>query len=270
MSLLNGLPIGEILLNIVKTVHFSDLFCAGRIPEDDMNRVMAACGGTVLTTVSNITEDVLGKCELFYEEQVGSERFVFFQPKIMLYFSFNIIEGCSKTHSCTLILRGGAEQFIAETERSLHDAIMIVRRAKKNDAIVAGGGAIEMELCKHLREVAKTIPNKEQFFWRAYAKAFEVIPQQLCFNAGLDGVDILNQLRTRHQKGNKWDGVDIHKEEASNNFDGCVWEPALTKENAIISATEAACTILSIDQTVKNPRRKNEISGAQQALHAPH
>lgn len=129
-----------------------------------------------------------------------------------------------------MILRGGAEQFIAETERSLHDAIMIVRRAKKNEAIVAGGGAIEMELSKHLRDVAKDIPNKEQFFWKAYAKAFESIPQQLCFNAGLDGVDLLNQLRTRHQKGNKWDGVDIHKEEVSNNFDGCVWEPALTKE----------------------------------------
>lgn len=157
-------------------------------------------------------------------------------------FRFNVFEGCSKAHSCTLILRGGAEQFIAETERSLHDAIMIVRRAKKNDSIVAGGGAIEMELSKHLREVSKTITNKEQFFWRAFAKSFEVIPQQvrygfgrlksfqLCFNAGMDGVDILNQLRARHQKGNKWDGVDIHKEEVRNNFDGCVWEPALTKE----------------------------------------
>jgi len=248
--ILSRLPIGD-----VATQWFADrdLFCAGRIPEDDLNRVMAACGGTVLTTVSNITDDVLGKCDLFYEEQIGSER-------------FNMFEGCSKHHSCTLILRGGAEQFIAETERSLHDAIMIVRRAKKRDAVVAGGGAIEMELSKHLRDVAKTIPSKEQFFWKAFAKAFEVIPQQLCFNAGLDGVEILNQLRTRHQKGEKWHGVDIHKEACANNFDGCVWEPALTKENAIISATEAACTVLSIDQTVKNPRRKNDITGAQQAL----
>ncbi|KAF1651310.1 UNVERIFIED_CONTAM: T-complex protein 1 subunit eta, partial [Eudyptes robustus] len=79
--------------------------------------------------------------------------------------------------------------------------------AKKNDAIVAGGGAVEMELSKHLRDVSKTIASKEQFFWKAYAKAFEVIPQQLCFNAGLDGVEILNHLRSRHQKGNKWDGV---------------------------------------------------------------
>ncbi|KAI6198504.1 T-complex protein 1, eta subunit [Aphelenchoides besseyi] len=247
---LSRLPIGD-----VATQWFADrdLFCAGRIAEDDLNRVQAACGGTILTTVSQVTDDVLGTCGLFYEEQVGSER-------------FNMFEDCAKAHSCTLLLRGGAEQFIAETERSLHDAIMIVRRAKKHDAIVAGGGAIEMELSKHLRDIAKTIANKEQFFWKAYAKAFEIIPQQLCFNAGLDGVEILNHLRNRHQKGNKWDGVDIHKEAVANNFDGCVWEPALTKENAIISATEAACTVLSIDQTVKNPRRKNEISGAQQML----
>lgn len=72
------------------------------------------------------------------------------------------------------MLRGGSEQFIAETERSLHDAIMIVRRAKKNDAIVAGGGAIDMEISKRLRKIAIEISSKEQFFWKAYAKSFEV------------------------------------------------------------------------------------------------
>lgn len=87
--------------------------------------------------------------------------------------------GGSKAHACTILLRGGAEQFIAETERSLHDAIMIVRRAKKNDTIVAGGGAIEMELSRHIREIAMTIKDKEQFFWKAYAKAFEVIVEQI-------------------------------------------------------------------------------------------
>uniref|UniRef100_A0A1I7XKQ1 T-complex protein 1 subunit eta n=1 Tax=Heterorhabditis bacteriophora TaxID=37862 RepID=A0A1I7XKQ1_HETBA len=87
---------------------------------------------------------------------------------------YNFFEDCSQAHACTLLLRGGAEQFIAETERSLHDAIMIVRRAKKNDSIVAGGGAIEMELSRHLREKAKTIAGKEQFFWNAFARSFEV------------------------------------------------------------------------------------------------
>lgn len=149
-----------------------------------------------------------------------------------------------------MLLRGGAEQFIAETERSLHDAIMIVRRAKKNDSIVAGGGAIEMELAKHLHELANKREMKDQFFWKAYAKAFEVprfltiifflqflnvrflqaIPQQLCQNAGLDSISLLGELRAAHQKGEKWAGVDIQRDCVADNMEGCIWEPALVKE----------------------------------------
>uniref|UniRef100_A0A183CM30 CCT-eta n=1 Tax=Globodera pallida TaxID=36090 RepID=A0A183CM30_GLOPA len=242
---LSKLPIGD-----VATQWFADrdMFCAGRIQEDDLGRVMAACGGSTLTTVSQIDKSVLGKCAEFYEQQVGSERYNFF------------IDG-SKEKSCTLLLRGGAEQFIAETERSLHDAIMIVRRAKKNDSIVAGGGAIEMELSKHLLALANSREMKDQFFWKAYAKAFEMIPQQLCQNAGVDSISTLGELRAAHQRGEKWAGVDIQRECVADNMDGCVWEPALVKENAIVSATEAACLVLSIDQTIKNPKNKNEMPG---------
>lgn len=241
--ILSKLPIGD-----VATQWFADrdLFCAGRIPDDDLQRVMSACGGSLLTTVSQIDKSVLGKCEKFYEQQVGSERFNFFV-------------GCAKAQACTILLRGGAEQFIAETERSLHDAIMIVRRAKKNDSIVPGGGAIEMELSRHLRDLAIKITNKEQFFWKAYARAFEIIPFQLCLNAGIDGVDVLNRLRNCHQRGEKQAGIDIQKEEICNNFEGCVWEPSLVKRNAIVAATEAACLVLSIDQTIKNAKANHEM-----------
>ena len=97
-----------------------------------------------------------------------------------------------------MILRGGAEQFIEETERSLHDAIMIVRRALRNDAVVAGGGAIEMELSKFLREHSRSIAGKQQMLIAAYARALEIIPRQLCENAGFDAVNILDKLRHRH------------------------------------------------------------------------
>lgn len=85
-----------------------------------------------------------------------------------------------------------------ETERSLHDAIMIVRRAIKNDSVVAGGGAIEMELSKYLRDYSRSIAGKEQLIFAAMAKAFEVIPRQLCDNAGFDATNILNKLRQKH------------------------------------------------------------------------
>merc|ERR1712240_209304 len=105
---LSKLPIGD-----VATQYFADrdMFCAGRVPEEDLNRTLKAC---------------------------------------------------PKSQSCTIILRGGAEQFMEETERSLHDAIMIVRRAMKNDSVVAGGGAIDMELSKYLRNYSRTIAGKEQ------------------------------------------------------------------------------------------------------------
>ena len=130
----------------------------------------------------------MGTCEVLEEMQVGSER-------------YNIFTGCPKSKTATMILRGGAEQFIDEVERSLHDAIMIVRRAVKNDSIVAGGGAIEMELSKYLRDYARTVAGKEQLIITAVAKALEVIPRQLCDNAGFDSTNILNRLRERHTKG---------------------------------------------------------------------
>merc|ERR1712004_953505 len=235
---LSRLPIGD-----VATQYFADreMFCAGRVIEEDLNRTMKACGGSIQTTVNDLCDDTLGYCELFEETQVGGERFNFFT-------------GVPKTKTCTIILRGGAEQFMEETERSLHDAIMIVRRAIKNDAVVAGGGAIEMELSKILRDHSRSIAGKEQLIFAAMARAFEVIPRQLCDNAGFDATNILNKLRQKHAGDGIWYGVDIMNEDIADNYAACVWEPAIVKANAITAASEAACLILSVDETVKNPR----------------
>uniref|UniRef100_A0A3P9KQY7 T-complex protein 1 subunit eta n=1 Tax=Oryzias latipes TaxID=8090 RepID=A0A3P9KQY7_ORYLA len=200
-----------------------------------------ACGGSIQTSVGALTEDVLGLCEVFEEVQVGGERYNFFK-------------GCPKAKTCTIILRGGAEQFTEETERSLHDAIMIVRRAIKNDSIVAGGGAIEMELSKYLRDYSRTIPGKQQLLIGAYAKALEIIPRQLCDNAGFDATNILNKLRAKHAQGGMWYGVDINNEDIADNFAAFVWEPSIVRINALTAASEAACLILSVDETIKNPR----------------
>jgi len=245
---LSKLPIGD-----VATQYFADrdLFCAGRVPEEDLKRTQKACGGAVQSTVEGINDAVLGRCELFEEQQIGSER-------------YNIFTGCLNAKTCTFILRGGAEQFIEETERSLHDAIMIVRRAVKNDSIVAGGGAIEMEISKFLREYSRTIAGKEQMIISAFAKSFEVIPRQLCENAGFDATDILNKLRQKHAEGGIWFGVDVNKEDISDNFEATVWEPAVVKINSITAASEASCLLLSIDETIKAPRNNGEGGTASQ------
>nr|CAG4636902.1 EOG090X03U0 [Ceriodaphnia reticulata]SVE72854.1 EOG090X03U0 [Ceriodaphnia reticulata] len=235
---LSKLPIGD-----VATQYFADrdMFCAGRVPEEDLKRTMKACGGSILTTVADLGDSVLGTCQHFEEKQIGGDR-------------FNIFTGCPQAKTCTIIIRGGAEQFMEETERSLHDAIMIVRRAKKNDAVVAGGGAIEMELSKHLRDVSRTIAGKEQMLISAIARALEVIPRQLCDNAGFDSTNILNKLRQKHAQGNRWMGVDILNEDVADNMEKCVWEPSLVKINALSAASEATCLILSVDETIKNPK----------------
>lgn len=242
---LSKLPIGD-----VATQYFADrdLFCAGRVTEEDLKRTMKACGGAIQSTVEGINDSVLGRCELFEEQQIGGER-------------YNIFTGCPNAKTCTFILRGGAEQFIEETERSLHDAIMIVRRALKNDSIVAGGGAIEMEISKHLREYSRTIAGKEQMIISAFARSFEIIPRQLCENAGFDATDILNKLRQKHADGGCWFGVDLNREDITDNFIATVWEPAVVKINSITAASEAACLILSIDETIKAPKSSADPGG---------
>jgi len=250
---LSKLPIGD-----VATQWFSDrdIFCAGRVADDDLRRTMKACGGAIQASVQKMTPETMGTCGHFEERKVGGERFNFFT-------------GCPESSTCTIIMRGGAEQFIAETERSLHDAIMIVRRAIKNDAVVAGGGAIEMEISKFLREHSRTIPGKEQLLIGAYAKALEIIPRTLCDNAGFDATNTLNKLRQKHAQpeGGIWFGVDVFSEDIADNFEKAVWEPAIVKINALTAASEAACLILSVDETVTNVNSQIAGTGAQNGGH---
>ncbi|RHY92670.1 hypothetical protein DYB35_010803, partial [Aphanomyces astaci] len=243
--ILSKLPIGDLA-----TQYFADrgLFCAGRVAQDDMERTMRATGGLIQTSVQDMTPSVLGTCGVFEEQQCGNER-------------YNLFTGCSKSKSTTIVLRGGAEQFIEEAHRSVHDALMVVKRT-----VVAGGGAIEMELSRHLREYSRTVEGKAQLLINAFAKAFEIIPRQLSDNAGHDSTDILNRLRQKHFKdpdAGKWFGVDINSGGICDTFESHVWEPAANKViNSVAAATEAACLILSVDETVRNPKSEQPQGGA--------
>uniref|UniRef100_A0A7S3PNS2 T-complex protein 1 subunit eta n=1 Tax=Aplanochytrium stocchinoi TaxID=215587 RepID=A0A7S3PNS2_9STRA len=239
--ILSKLPIGDLA-----TQYFADrnLFCAGRVTGDDLDRVCMATGAKIQTTTNNLPENCLGSCELFEEKQVGGERFNFFT-------------GCTETKTATILLRGGSEQFVEEAHRSLHDALMIVKRSMQSTKVVAGGGAVEMELSRYVRDHARKSPGKQQLIMLAFAKALEIIPRQLCENAGIDATDILNQLRQKHyvnDDSGKWIGVDINNGGVCNTFEAHVWEPSANKLNSIASASEAACLVLSIDETVRNPQ----------------
>lgn len=237
---LSKLPIGDLA-----TQYFADrdIFCAGRVAEDDLKRVRKATGATVNHTCNDIRAESLGTCGFFEEMAIGAER-------------YNIFEKCFEAKSSTIILRGGAEQFIEEAERSIHDAVMVVKRAIKATSIVSGAGAIEMEISKHVRKFALGIQGKEQLIGLAFAKALEVIPRQLAHNAGLDAVDLINKLRQKHESSNDGSnyGVNVYQGGLIDAYSTYIWEPTMLKNNILGAATEAACMILSVDQTVKNPK----------------
>ena len=241
---LSKLPIGDLA-----TQYFADrnLFCAGRVAAEDIERVAKATGASLLQTCNDINEKNLGTCGLFEEKQIGAER-------------YNLFQQCPKSKTATIIIRGGAEQFIEEAERSMNDAIMVVRRASKASSIVAGGGAIEMELSKHVRKEGMKISGKEQLVVLGFAKALEVIPRTLAQNSALDAIEILNKLRQKHdQEEDCKYGVNCFSGGITDTYLNYVWEPTLLKENVLNAATEAACSIISVDETVKNPKSEQAI-----------
>ncbi len=247
---LSRLPIGDLA-----TQYFADrgIFCAGRVPSEDLERVTLAVGGAIQSSVNDLTTEqgnLLGTCGSFEEVQIGAER-------------YNLFTECAQAKTCTMILRGGSEQFISEVERSLHDAVMITKRAIRFPTIVAGGGALEMEISRSLKEYANSIEGKQQLVISAFAKAFEIIPRQLSDNCGLDTPAVMNKLRRKHAvDGAIWAGVDITSASGvGNNFDKFVWEPALVKSNMVSAATEAAVMILSVDETVKAPVPEDKNGG---------
>ena len=243
--ILSKLPIGDLA-----TQYFADrdIFCAGRVPSDDLERTVKATGGQIQTTTNGLTDKVLGTCGKFEEIQLGSQR-------------FNMFTKCANAKTVTLVIRGGASQYIEEAARSLNDAIMIVLRATRTHAIVAGGGAIEMELSRYLREHLRTIKGKEQLVINGFAKALEIIPKQLSENSGMDGTDVLNKLRQIHTQTPEegmWHGVYVLGGKVNNMYEIFVWEPEIVRLNVLTAATEAACTILSVDQTIRNPASEQQ------------
>mmetsp|Transcript_57657 Transcript_57657/g.65791 ORF Transcript_57657/g.65791 Transcript_57657/m.65791 type:complete len:557 (-) Transcript_57657:232-1902(-) len=244
---LSKLPIGDLA-----TQYFADrnIFCAGRVPEEDLQRVCKASGAQVQTSVNKLNDEVLGTCGDFEEKQVGPER-------------YNLFKDCPSSKTATIVLRGGAEQFIDETERSLNDAIMIVRRAFNATSVVAGGGAIEMELSRYLRHYATSLSGKLHLIVNSYAKALEVIPRTIAENCGFDSNDIMNKLRQKHAQGTegRWFGVDLNSQDICNTYESFVWEPSMMKINALTAATEACCVVLSVDETVKNPTNEEQQGG---------
>jgi T-complex protein 1 subunit eta len=226
------------------TQYFSErgMICGGRLSNDEIVRISKGTGARSISSISGIDNQSIGKCGIIEEKQIGNERFI-------------VILGCS-TESITIILRGGSEKLLDETKRCLNDGIMVVKRVIKNQNVVAGAGAVEMKLSSKLRQYIKTLTGKQQIIMTKFAQALEIIPKTICENAGLDSISIMSNLRSNHSKFKSWFGIDIENGSIFDSFENYIWEPVIIKINAIQAATEAVCTILSIDSFFYNSNQK--------------
>jgi len=214
-----------------------------RAKKSDMEKLSRATGGRIVTNLDDLKPEDLGYAELVEERKIGDDKMVF-------------IEGCKDPRSVAILVRGGAERIVDEAERSIHDALCVVRDVVQEPKILAGGGAPEIEVAKELRKYAESLPGREQLAVQSFADAIETVPVTLAENAGLDPIDILSELRAAHDKGEKWTGVDVFEGKVRSMEELDVYEPLAVKKQVIKSATEAATMILKIDDVIAAGKTK--------------
>jgi thermosome len=208
-----------------------------RVKKSDMKALARATHARIATKIDDLEESDLGKAGLVEERRIAGDEMIF-------------VEECMDPKSVSLLLRGGTEHFIDSVERALDDAIGVVASVIEDGTIVAGGGAVDMELSKRLAEVADKYSGREQLAIKAFAESLEIIPRTLAENAGLDPIDLLVELRSKHETDGKNIGLDVFEGKTVDMFEKGIIEPLRIKEQAIKSASESTIMILRIDDVI--------------------
>lgn len=223
-----------------------------RCPKEDLRRIAKITGGSLITSFSNLEgEEVFDASSLGTADEVEEIR--------CADDDFVLIKGGKNSRSGSLLLRGANEQMLEEIHRSVHDAMCAVKRAMEGTYVVPGGGAVEAGLSIYLENFATTLASREQLAVAEFAEALQVIPKTLAMNAAQDATDMVAKLRANHHaaqtdtsKAEKKNfGLDVHEGKIRNNLEAGVIEPAVGKTKCIQFATEAAITILRIDDMIK-------------------
>ena len=214
-----------------------------RAKKSDMEKLAKATGGKIVSNLDDISASDLGYAGLVEERKIGDDKMTF-------------VEGCKNPKAVTILIRAGTQRMTAEAERSIHDALCVIRDLIQEPKIVAGGSAPELEMASALRKYAETMSGREQLAVRVFAEALESITVTLAENAGVDPIDILVDLRSRHDKGEKWAGIEVLEGKIQDMSKVNIFEPLSVKKQIIKSATEAATMILKIDDIISATKMK--------------
>ncbi|MEM2153977.1 MAG: thermosome subunit beta, partial [Nitrososphaeria archaeon] len=214
-----------------------------RAKESDMAKLARATGGRVVTNLEDLSPNDLGYAELVEERRIEEDKWVF-------------VEGCKNPKAVTIFIRGGTQRVVEEAERSVHDALCVVRDVVMKPKIVLGAGSPEEEVAVKLLEYAQTLSGREQLAVQKFAEAVEAIPLTIAENAGMDPIDTMVELRARHSKGEVTAGVNALEGKVDDVKNFGVYEPLIVKEQILAAATEAATMILRIDDVIAAGRLK--------------
>lgn len=226
-----------------------------RVKKADLSQIAKVTGGTVVISMADMEGEEtfdsknLGQADLVEECKVGDGELIY-------------IRGCKNTigaGAATVILRGANDFMLDEMERSLHDSMCAVKRVLESKTVVAGGGAVEAALNVYLQDFAETMGSRQQLALSAFAKSLLVIPKTLATNGGFDSTDLVASLNSYHNASQrkkdkaswKWTGLDLETGKVRNNLKAGVLEPSIGKIQMLKFATEAAITILRIDDSLK-------------------
>jgi archaeal chaperonin len=208
-----------------------------RAKESDLTKLAKATGARIANNFDDLSPKDLGNADLVEERKVEQDKWVF-------------VEGCKNPKAVTILIRGGTQRIVDEAERSMHDALMVSKDVVEKPAIVAGGGAPEAEVAMQIMKWTEKLNGREQLAAQKFADALETIPICLATNAGLDPIDTMTEVRSKHAEGGLWFGVEAKEGKVKDMYKENVLEPLSVKEQIVKSATEAACMILRIDDVI--------------------
>jgi chaperonin GroEL (HSP60 family) len=209
-----------------------------RVKRSDMEKLARATSAKIINNLFDVTSDDLGKAGKVEEKKIGDDNMIF-------------VSECDDPKAVSILIRAGIEHVVDEAERMLHDALSVVRAAIEKPYILPGGGASEIELAKRLRAYAQSIGGREQLAIEVYANALEIVPKTLVENAGYNPVDLIVELRSKHESesGSSY-GINIDSGKPDNMENLGIIEPLMVLSQAIQSATEVASMILKIDDVI--------------------